>query len=274
MKKMNNAAHQDISCVTVIGSDSIRSSLETIRQNGKLGVFVIDSEGVLIGSLTDGDVRLEILKGLNIDIAVRSIMNPKPISVSTELGLNEISLLMREHSVLMLPRIDEVGVVVDYYHFFEISDSLFSMAGNVVESGAVRHQQKENADDVVVVIGGAGYIGSVLVRKLLAAGKRVRVLDSLLYGVESIEGLQPNDRFELIRGDVRDTEALVSTLRDADAVVHLGEIVGDPACAVNDTFTLDVNFLATKNIAEICVLHGESRMIFATTEPYIVVRAM
>ena len=47
--------------------------------------------------------------------------------------------------------------------------------------------------------------------------------------------------------------------------MHLGEIVGDPACSLNDNFTVDVNFMATKNITEICLLYGIRRLIFASS---------
>jgi nucleoside-diphosphate-sugar epimerase len=262
---MRNSDQHSTEKIVVRGTDSVRVALEAIRLNGLLGVFVVDEKGVLIGSVTDGDARLEVLKGLNLDVSVRSIMNPKPRVVKKSHGSEEIYRLMREYSILMVPRVNEEGVLVDYYHFFEISDELFSKTNDMVKSSRSSGEEKFNTGEMIAVIGGAGYIGSVLVRKLLEAGKRVRVLDSLLYGGYSVEELKTNDQFELIRGDVRDTETVLSALRGVDSVVHLGEIVGDPACAVNDSFTLDVNFLATKNLVEMCVLNKIPRMVFASS---------
>ena len=102
----------------------------------------------------------------------------------------------------------------------------------------------------VLVIGGAGYIGSILCRQLLAKGHRVRVLDALLYGDEPILPLLVNPDFQFIYGDSRDIEAVVRAMWDVDAVVHLGEIVGDPATEVDVQLSLEINVAATQMIAQ------------------------
>ncbi len=117
----------------------------------------------------------------------------------------------------------------------------------------------------VLVIGGAGYLGSVLVRKLLERGYYVTVLDALLYGDEGIRDLYGHDRFEFIQGDMRDVEDVVRAMQDADAVIHLGAIVGDPACALDEKLTLEINLAATRMIAEVARGFGVQRFIFAST---------
>lgn len=117
----------------------------------------------------------------------------------------------------------------------------------------------------VLVIGGAGYIGSVLVRKLLERGYYVTVLDALLYGDESIRDLFRHPRFEFVHGDMRDVESVVRAMQDIDAVVHLGAIVGDPACALDERLTLEINLAATRMIAEVARGFGVQRFIFAST---------
>src|SRR5438128_12642749 len=81
----------------------------------------------------------------------------------------------------------------------------------------------------VLVIGGAGYVGSVLVRQLLEHFARVTIMDAFLFGGEGIQGVVDDARVDVVRGDLRDIEAIVRAARDADAVVHLGGLVGDPA---------------------------------------------
>ncbi|MGH3118422.1 MAG: exopolysaccharide biosynthesis polyprenyl glycosylphosphotransferase, partial [Gaiellales bacterium] len=98
----------------------------------------------------------------------------------------------------------------------------------------------------VLVVGGAGYIGSVLCRQLIEDGYRVRVLDALLYGDESLKDLTRDAHFEFRRGDSRDPAAIVAALQDVQAVVHLGEIVGDPACALDEEATRQINFTGTR----------------------------
>ncbi len=117
----------------------------------------------------------------------------------------------------------------------------------------------------VLVIGGAGYIGSVLVRKLLERGYYVTVLDALLYGDEGIRDLYGHDRFELIHDDMRNIEANVRALQFSDAVIHLGALVGDPACSLSDRLTLEINLAATRMIAEAAKGFGIRRFIFAST---------
>ena len=117
----------------------------------------------------------------------------------------------------------------------------------------------------VLVIGGAGYIGSVLVRKLLDRGYDVTILEALLYEDESIRDLYGQPGFELVHDDLRNIEAVVRALQYADAVVHLGALVGDPACALDEKLTLEINLAATRMIAEAARGFGVGHFIFAST---------
>ena len=109
---------------------------------------------------------------------------------------------------------------------------------------------KVNSVQNVTVLGGAGYIGSVLVRKLLENGYTVTVLDALLYGDDSIRDLKGHSRFELIEDDLRNVEAVVRALQHANAVIDLAALVGDPACTVDEKLTIEINLAATRMIAE------------------------
>ena len=82
----------------------------------------------------------------------------------------------------------------------------------------------------ILVTGGAGYLGSVLCERLLAAGHRVTALDALVHGVPSLLHLCASPAFDFVRGDVRDEDLVQRLLRDADAVVPLAAVVGAPAC--------------------------------------------
>jgi nucleoside-diphosphate-sugar epimerase len=82
----------------------------------------------------------------------------------------------------------------------------------------------------VLVTGGAGYLGSILCERLLAAGHRVVALDALHHGVPSLLHLAADPGFELVRGDARDEALLRRLVADADAIVPLAAVVGAPAC--------------------------------------------
>jgi nucleoside-diphosphate-sugar epimerase len=117
----------------------------------------------------------------------------------------------------------------------------------------------------VVVIGGAGYIGSHTVELLLAEGQQVRVLDRLMYGRQSLGEFLSHRRFELIEGDATDITKLTQALSGASAVIHLAGLVGDPACAVDPTFTRHTNIVATRMAKDVAQSLGIFRFIFASS---------
>jgi nucleoside-diphosphate-sugar epimerase len=117
----------------------------------------------------------------------------------------------------------------------------------------------------VLVIGGAGYIGSVLVQRLLELGYKVRVLDLLVYGDVSISEFYDHPNFELVQGDFRNIDTVVSATKGMNAIVHLGAIVGDSACSIDQDLTVEINLRATRTIAEVGRGFGVKRFIFAST---------
>jgi len=117
----------------------------------------------------------------------------------------------------------------------------------------------------ILVIGGAGYIGSALVERLLELGYRVRVLDLLVYGDAAISEFYDHPYFTLVRGDFRHIDTVVSASKGMDAVVHLGAIVGDSACSLDQDLTVEINLQATGNIAEVGKGFGVKRFVFAST---------
>src|SRR6202790_3522745 len=116
----------------------------------------------------------------------------------------------------------------------------------------------------VLVLGGAGYLGSVLVRQLLEMGRRVRVLDSFMFGEQALESVKSHPNLEVVRGDVRDVGVVVRCMRGCDAVIHLAGIVGDPACDENKELAVEVNRAATRMLANVALECGVRRFIFAS----------
>jgi len=117
----------------------------------------------------------------------------------------------------------------------------------------------------VLVTGGAGYLGSVLCRRLLKIGYKVRVLDKLLYGDSGIEELYKDKNFEFINGDIRNISTVADSIKGVDSVIHLAAIVNDPSSSLYPNKTMEINYFATKFIAEICKYYGINRFIFAST---------
>jgi len=117
----------------------------------------------------------------------------------------------------------------------------------------------------VLVTGGAGYIGSVLVRILLNKGFFVRVIDNLSFGGESIVELLNEDRFEFIKGDIRNENNLIEAMKNIDYVAHLASIVGDPACAVNPQLTNEINIDGAIKTYKVAVEFKVEKFVFAST---------
>lgn len=117
----------------------------------------------------------------------------------------------------------------------------------------------------ILVTGGAGYIGSVLVRKLLMKGYHVKVLDILNFGGDSLIEVFDNPNFEFVKGDVRKVSDVLVAITDADYVVNLAAIVGDPACVQNPELAKETNFEGTKLLYEVSNAKNVRKFIFAST---------
>jgi len=100
----------------------------------------------------------------------------------------------------------------------------------------------------ILVTGGAGYLGSVIVDKLLNKGYEVIVLDKLLFNQTSLLQYTSNPNFKFIYGDVRNETLLEKLCKEADTIIPLAAIVGFPACAAEPQLAKEINFKQIVNI--------------------------
>ncbi|MEO8604512.1 MAG: NAD(P)-dependent oxidoreductase [bacterium] len=119
--------------------------------------------------------------------------------------------------------------------------------------------------DLVLVTGGAGYVGSHLTRKLLARGHRVRVLDNFVYGQHGLDELGEHAGLDLVSGDICDERALASAVSGVNAVVALAAIVGDAACDLDPERTMAINFESTRQMLNACREARVQRLVFASS---------
>jgi nucleoside-diphosphate-sugar epimerase len=127
-----------------------------------------------------------------------------------------------------------------------------------------------NDDRHILITGGAGYIGSLLTSELLRANYRVTVLDSLLFGGESLVPFLHHPNFHFVKVDVTEPRAIRDNVRGEwpvpQAIVHLAAIVGFPACqAVGHQVAWRYNVEATKMVFEQAADLGVGRCVFAST---------
>ncbi len=119
----------------------------------------------------------------------------------------------------------------------------------------------QKAFEQVLVTGGAGYVGSNLVPKLLTAGYRVTVLDLCIYG----EVLAPDPNLRLVTGDLRKPEHVADALQGCDAVIHLACISNDPSFDLDPTLGRSINYDCFRPLVQASKDAGVRRFIYASS---------
>lgn len=117
----------------------------------------------------------------------------------------------------------------------------------------------------VLVTGGAGYVGSVLIPKLLNKRYQVKVLDLYLYGEDVLDAVKDNPDLEQIKGDIRDRSLLEKVIPGTDAVIHLACISNDPSFELDPQLGKSINYDAFLDLVAVSKNCGVRRFIFAST---------
>ena len=117
----------------------------------------------------------------------------------------------------------------------------------------------------ILITGGAGYVGSRATAYLLKAGYSVSVFDKLVYSGEALLPFCRNERFRLVRGDIRDATGLAAALTGVDAVVHFAGIVGEAACSIDPKQSWSTNVEGSKTLFGAALTAKTPRLIFIST---------
>lgn len=117
----------------------------------------------------------------------------------------------------------------------------------------------------ILITGGAGYVGAVLVPRLLAEGYQVRVIDLFLFGDHLWDGVKNRSFLEEIHGDIRDSSLLENVLEGCDAVIHLACISNDPSFELNPALGRSINYDAFSPLVRISKEKGVRRFVYASS---------
>src|SRR3954454_22943159 len=118
-----------------------------------------------------------------------------------------------------------------------------------------------DSDQTTLVAVVAGYIGCVLILKLVERGYKVRLLDRMYFGEQGLDSVR--DKVELVTADVRDIPA--SALDGGDGVINLSGLSNDPTAEFDPEANWQMNAIATETLGEMCVKRGINRYVFASS---------
>jgi nucleoside-diphosphate-sugar epimerase len=239
---------------------SIKEAIRKIEGTPFDTAFVINEQGVYLGGIQIADLRRLLISGVKAEdevgaYPVKYTYSLSEITRTSPAAVESVLKDVRLHGVNYVPIVSPGGEVLDV-----LSARDLEQTQPLGTPSPVADREKK-----ILVVGGAGYLGSILTRLLLHRGYRVRVLDSFIYGRRSLEELAGNERLDILEGDLRDIRTCVSSLEGVNAVVLLAAIVGDPASKARPTETIETNVLATQALAHAAKLQQISRFIYAST---------
>lgn len=245
---------RDLNKIIINEDITIKGAMKAIDNGSIKMVLVVDNSMSLKGVVTDGDIRRGILNGMMIDESIDKVINKSPVYVFEGEGKDKIKEILKTKEIIGLPIVDRNMIIRDFALLDNDDIKYFNY-----------HPIPKKHLNKILVIGGGGYIGSVLVKRLLNKGYKVRILDKFIYGDESILEFKANSNVEIFNGDTRNIDDIVHAISDVDAVVHLAELVGDPACALNPTATQSVNYFATRMVASVCKHYQINRLVYMSS---------
>jgi nucleoside-diphosphate-sugar epimerase len=239
---------------------SIQKAIQLIERSPFDRAFVLNDSGAYLGGVSIADLRRLLISGARGEDPIDAYP-PRHVSRITEESLHNRATAdrlvsdMELYGLRFLPVVGQNGRIVEILSVEDLSKL----------HGFSSVEAPINPTRRILVVGGAGFLGSVLTGRLLSRGYRVRILDSFIYGRRSLDPYSDNRNLEIIEGDLRNIHTCVSSLEETDAVILLAAIVGDPASKVRPIETIETNVLAAQALASACKLHHINRFLYAST---------
>ncbi len=237
---------------------SIKLATKKINNNHKGLLMIVDKNLNLLGVISDADIRRAIVSGISPEKSIKNIYNKNPIKITSPINQSDIFKIIPTNKFNQkfpsyVPLIDKNNKVKDLISL----ENIFSKKKDNLNI----FKEKKN----ILLIGGAGYIGTVLTELLLKEGYNVKIFDNFMYGNNSLKKFKKSKKLEIIKGDTRHIEELSVAFKNIHTVIHLAELVGDPLCSLNPEKTYEINYLATNLIITLCKKFFVEKFIYVSS---------
>jgi nucleoside-diphosphate-sugar epimerase len=239
---------------------SIKEAIQLIEKTRFNSGYALDAHGRYQGTVSINDLRRLLISGVH----EADVIGGHPCIhhyAIRQADLDSDRIIKDIISDLTLAGIEHAPVLGSDHRILDI----LSLEDLDHVSTETRAPDSGNGRKRILIVGGAGYLGSVLTTRLLERGYTVRILDSFLYGKRALEQIPQTPALEVIEGDLRNIHTCVSALDGVHAVVLLAAIVGDPASKVRPRETIETNVIAAQALAAACKLQCITRFLYAST---------
>ena len=221
-------------------------------------LIVVDNKKKFVGIVTSTDLRRGILRGLSNSSPLKSIINQIPLLLKEKIDENKISNIISSDRFNkidppLIPILNKENKPIKI-----VNKDLLN-----IDQYDLNNKKEETK---ILLIGGAGYIGSILAKKLLKQNYQVTIFDKFIYqSQQEIRKKIKSNNLKLVKGDSRRIDEVFEVIKKNNVVVHLAELVGDPLCEVKPSKTYEVNFLASIAISNICKNLPISKFIYISS---------
>tara|TARA_Y100001970_G_scaffold271226_1_gene366128 strand:- start:2631 stop:4016 length:1386 start_codon:yes stop_codon:yes gene_type:complete len=221
--------------------------------------IVINKSSKFLGIITSSDIRRAFIKGYNKDSSIKKIVNYKPLFLKDKVDENQLSNVISSSKFNninppLIPLIDKNDIPYNILNKQDLNLPIISK------------NKKIGFKPNILLIGGAGYIGTNLTKKFLEQGYRVTIFDKFIYLSKREMKLKLKSKnLILVDGDTRSIDQTFEVVKKNDIVIHLAELVGDPLCEKRPSKTYSVNYLASMTISNICKNLGISKFIYVSS---------
>lgn len=249
---------------SITEKNTIKSAFQKLSgEHGKI-LTVVNKKKSLLGVISTGDLRRAILGGFNPNDSIKNIYNRDVTYVykkeleQKKLNKSNFTSNSLGDTTFYIPIIDKNKQVKNILTVEKVL--------NILEDNNSKKNIKKKRLPKILIVGGAGFIGTVLASKLLEKNYHVTILDKLIYDNKVIKKNFINKKnLNFILGDICDLNTQIRAIKEIDIVVYLAEIVGDPACNAKPEDALKTNYLSVLSFANLCSYLAIEKFIYTSS---------